>query len=278
MYVHPTLLGHDLTLTLAVSILSILAMTSKDLWILVTNKFINICSDILSACNAGDLSSIIFRTTWGLIFMLIIFSNLAGYLFHVDSQFSKFWNLLNLEFKRLFYIQYPLTIFQNEVEIICLSIYGINFCCCCCWIASVVSNSVWPYRWQPTRLPRPRDSPGKNTGVGSHFLLQCMKVKSESEVAQSCPTLSDPMDCSPPGSSVHGIFQATVLEWGAIAFSGHQFLMSAGSGFIGVFSSQGIWSMWTFQSMTVVLHSFLCISNDCEYTQITEDWKPFSME
>ena len=63
------------------------------------------------------------------------------------------------------------------------------------------------------------DSPGKNTGVGCHFLLQCMKVKSESEVAQSCPTLCDPMDCSPPGSSVHGIFQAKVLEWGAIAFS-----------------------------------------------------------
>ena len=62
-----------------------------------------------------------------------------------------------------------------------------------------------PHRWQPTRLPRPWDSPGKNTGVGCHFLLQCMKVKSESEIAQSCSTLSDPMDCSPPGSSVHGI-------------------------------------------------------------------------
>ena len=73
--------------------------------------------------------------------------------------------------------------------------------------------------WQPTRLPRPWDSPGKNTRVGCHFLLQCMKVKSESEVAQSCPTLSDPMDCSLPGSSIHGIFQARVLEWGAIAFS-----------------------------------------------------------
>ena len=67
--------------------------------------------------------------------------------------------------------------------------------------------------------PRPWDSPGKNTGVGCHFLLQCMKVKSESEVAQSCPTCSDSMDCSPPGSSVHGIFQARVLEWVAIAFS-----------------------------------------------------------
>ena len=76
-----------------------------------------------------------------------------------------------------------------------------------------------PHRRQPSRLPRPWDSPGKNTGVGCHFLLQCMKVKSESEIPQSCPTLSDPMDCSLPGSSAHGIFQARVLEWGAIAFS-----------------------------------------------------------
>ena len=82
-----------------------------------------------------------------------------------------------------------------------------------------MSDSVWSHRQQPTKLPRPRDSPGKNTGVGCHFLLQCMKVKSESEAAQSYPTLSDPMDCSPPGSSVHGIFQVRVLEWGAIAFS-----------------------------------------------------------
>ena len=89
----------------------------------------------------------------------------------------------------------------------------------CCQVASVVSDSVRPRRWQPTRLPCPWDSPGKNTGVGCHFLLQCMKVKSESEDAQSCQTLSDPMDCSLLGSSVHGIFQAKVLEWGAIAFS-----------------------------------------------------------
>ena len=82
-----------------------------------------------------------------------------------------------------------------------------------------MSNSVRPHRWQPTRLPHPSDSLGKNTGVGCHFLLQCMKVKSQSEVAQSCPTLSDPMDCSLLGSSTHGIFQARVLEWGAIAFS-----------------------------------------------------------
>ena len=83
-----------------------------------------------------------------------------------------------------------------------------------------MSNSVRPHRRQPTRLPHPWDSPGNNTGVGCHFLLQCRKVKSETEVSQSYPTLSDPMDCSPPGSSIHGIFQAKLLEWGAIAFSG----------------------------------------------------------
>ena len=129
-----------------------------------------------------------------------------------------------------------------------------------------MSDSVQPHRWQPTRLPRPWDSPGKNTGVGCHFLLQCMKVnievkslshvqlcatpwtvayqalpsmgfsrreywsgllfpspvhesESENEVDQSCPTLRDPMDYSLPGSSVHGIFQARVLECVAIAFS-----------------------------------------------------------
>ena len=82
-----------------------------------------------------------------------------------------------------------------------------------------MSDSVRPHRQQPTRLPHPWDSLGKNTGAGCHFLLQCMKVKRESEVAQLCPTLSDPIDGSPPSSSVHGIFQARVLEWGAIAFS-----------------------------------------------------------
>ena len=85
-------------------------------------------------------------------------------------------------------------------------------------VASVVSNSVRPQRQQRTRIPCPWDSPGKNTGVGCHVLLQCMKVQSESEVAQSCPTLSDSMDCSLPGSSVHGICQARVLEWGCHCF------------------------------------------------------------
>ena len=98
-------------------------------------------------------------------------------------------------------------------------LFAYGFAAACCLVASVVSDSVRPHRQQPTRLRHPWDSPGKNTGVGCHFLLQCMKVKSESEDAQLYPTLSDPMDCSLPGSSVHGIFQARVLEWGAIAFS-----------------------------------------------------------
>ena len=92
-----------------------------------------------------------------------------------------------------------------------------------------MSDSVQLQRRQPTRLPRPWDSPGKNTGVGCHFLLQCMKVESESEVAQSCLTLSDPMDCSLPGSTIHGIFQARLLEWGATAFSEVNHLVTTNS-------------------------------------------------
>ena len=99
------------------------------------------------------------------------------------------------------------------------SIFGWGTAAAAAKSLSVMSDSARPHRQQPTRLPRPWDSPGKNTGVSYHFLLQFRKVKSESEVAQSCPTLSDPMDCSLPGSSVHGIFQARVLEWGAIALS-----------------------------------------------------------
>ena len=84
---------------------------------------------------------------------------------------------------------------------------------CCCQLTSIVSNSVRSHRQQPTRLRCHWDSPGKNTGVGCHFTLQCMKVKSESEVTQSCLTPSDPMDCSLPGSSIHRTFQARVPEW-----------------------------------------------------------------
>ena len=84
-----------------------------------------------------------------------------------------------------------------------------------------MSDSVPPYRRQPTRLRRPWVSPCKNTGVGCHFLLQRGKVKSESEVSESCLTLSDPMDCSLPGFYVHGIFQARILEWVAISKKGN---------------------------------------------------------
>ena len=91
-----------------------------------------------------------------------------------------------------------------------------------CYIAKSLQSHLTlrdPTDGSPPGSPSPWDSPGKNTGVGGHFLLQCMKVKSESEVAQSYLTFSDPMDCSLPGSSIHGIFQARVLEWGAIVFS-----------------------------------------------------------
>ena len=92
---------------------------------------------------------------------------------------------------------------------------------------SVMSYSVQPYGQQPPRLSHSWGSPGKNTGVGCHFLLQCMQVKNETEVAQSCPTLCNPMDCSPLGSSIHGVFQARVLDWGAIAFSSTLYIVIA---------------------------------------------------
>ena len=126
-----------------------------------------------------------------------------------------------------------------------------------------MSDSVRPHRWQPTRLPRPWDSPGKNTGVGCHFLLQCMKVNSENEVAQSCPTLSDPMDCSLQGSSIHGIFQARVLEWGsyiaAKSLMGRHplqlWVLPQSLGFFinklrMLFSSLVIWTLWVLAQVT----------------------------
>ena len=115
-------------------------------------------------------------------------------------------------------LRQEVTAFIKNFKIILGHLLGI--CAAATAVTSVVSDSVRPHRQQPTRLPCPWYFPGKNTGVSCHFLLQCMKVKSQSEVAQSCPTLSNPMDCSLPGSSIHGIFQARVLEWGAIAFSG----------------------------------------------------------
>jgi len=139
-----------------------------------------------------------------------------------------------------------------------------------------MSNSVQPCRQQPTRLPRSGDSPGKNTGVGCHFLLQCMKVKSQSEVAQSCRTLSNPMDCSLPGSSIHEIFQARVLEWVAIAFSLYVYrytyisiklcIYSIIYIYIYVYFSDSligyskIWSIWNtvpYSRSLLVIHSYL---------------------
>ena len=102
-----------------------------------------------------------------------------------------------------------------------------------------MSDSMQPHRQQPTRLRHPWDSPGKNTGVGCHFLLQCMKVKSESEITQLCLTLRNPMDCSLPGSSIHGIFQARVLECVAIAFSEYSGLISFRIGWLDLLAIQG---------------------------------------
>jgi hypothetical protein len=130
------------------------------------------------------------------------------------------WKFLRkLKVKITFYIATVTSVvYLKESEITMLERYLHLLCLLLLLLLShfIVSDSVRPHRRQPTRLPGPWDSPGKNTGVGCHFLLQCMKVKSESEIAQLRPTLSDPMDCSPPGSSVHWIFQARVLEWGAI--------------------------------------------------------------
>ena len=117
------------------------------------------------------------------------------------------------------------------------------------------------HRWQPTRLRHPWDSPGENTGVGCHFLLQCMKVKSESEVAQLCPTLSDPMDCSLQGSSVHGIFQARVLEWVAIAFSTSEYYV--------LFLGMTMFTLLLLQLSLLLAHmrdrKALLISCNCHY-------------
>ena len=127
------------------------------------------------------------------------------------------WGCKKLDTTKWLTLSMPLTK-REEIETP-LSSSAIVRNCCCCWVTSVVSDSVRPHRRQPTRFLQPWDSPCKNTGVGCHFLLQCMEVKSESDITQSCPTPSDPMDCSLPGSSIHGTLQARVLEWVAIALS-----------------------------------------------------------
>ena len=136
-----------------------------------------------------------------------------------------------------------------------------------------MSDSVRPHRRQPTRLLCPWDSPGKDTGVGCHFLLQCVKVKSESEVAQSCPTPSDPMDCSLPGSSVHGIFQARVLEWGAITFSPPSTIGSQHSKRVPSFSAFYI-STDLLQNITFFLIFYLRIfEHSCRVLGLKERYK-----
>ena len=127
-----------------------------------------------------------------------------------------------------------------------------------------MSDAVRPHRWQPTRLLCPWDSPGKNTRVGCHFLLQCMKVKSESEDAQPCPILSNPMDCSLPGSSVHGIFQARVLEWGAIAFSACGLYYS-----LNIYSPEYLYMSLSISLYTSILNCFLVFLCYIPYFTIT---------
>ena len=130
-----------------------------------------------------------------------------------------------------------------------------------------MSDSVQPHRRQPTRLLRPWDSPGKNTGVGCHFLLQCIKMKSESEVAQSCQTLSDPTDCTLPGSCVQGILQARVLEWVAIAFSNictiNSVLFSQSLSCVRLFTTP--WTAARKASLSIT-NSWTC-SNSCPSSQ-----------
>ena len=114
---------------------------------------------------------------------------------------SSLWNFVCFSQISFLFLWLMLYLFEDPMHIYSAAAKSLQSC-----------PTLRPHRRQPTRLPRPWGSPGRNTGVGCHFLLQCMKVKSESEVAQWCPTLSDPMDCCVPGSSVHGIFQARVLE------------------------------------------------------------------
>ena len=108
-----------------------------------------------------------------------------------------------------------------------MNVNNFQIICVCVRVSClVVSDCLGQHGVQPTRLPRPWDSPGKNTGVGCHFFLQCREVKSESEVTQSRLTLCDSMDYSLPASSIYAVFQTRVLEWGAISFCIKLFVVS----------------------------------------------------
>ena len=139
-----------------------------------------------------------------------------------------------------------------------------------------MSDSVQPHRRQPTRLPRPWDSPGKNTAVGCHFLLQCMKVKSESKVARSCPTLQDSMDCSLPGSSIHGIFQARVLEWVEVSLnrSAHVYIMKGYTKQLADIKPFLPWEQWfiiTNMVFEVILQNETTAITNTDYTLISSN-------
>ena len=138
---------------------------------------------------------------------------LWDFLAYITTCTNSHWNVL-------LYVSMKCILYVCMSSVICIYISYVYVCMLLLLSRfSRVQLCVQPHRQQPTRLLCPWDSPGKNTGAGCYFLLQCIKVKSQSEVAQSCLTPSDPTDCSPPGSSIRGIFQARVLEWGAIAFS-----------------------------------------------------------
>ena len=137
-----------------------------------------------------------------------------------------------------------------------------------------MSDSAQPHRRQPTRLPRPWDSPGKNTGVGCHFLPQCMKVKSESEVAQWYLTLRDPMDCSLSASFVHGIFQARVLEWGAIAFSSRCCLLK---NFVYAHSSTVAWGDLCSENVNTPKITLTVLCTNITQTKIQKERKILRM-
>ena len=173
--------------------------------------------DVSSIPGLGGSSGVGNGNSFSILAWKIPLTEEPGWLQSMESQRARhdwactptpngFWNLQFEKHLRHFFCSEPYKMVWNDLR---PQVYLRN-------LHFTLLNS---FPRQPTRLPCPWDFPGKNTGVGCHFLLRCMKVKSEGEVAESCATPRDPVDCSRPGSSAHGIFQARVLEWGAIDFS-----------------------------------------------------------